>query len=77
MIGSPSGRCGPSQEYRAIVCGRVKEEGDTFSIEEPLDGKASRTDVKVLQVRWYGEVLPRNIWMPGIARDCPGMTRTW
>ena len=42
----------------------MKEEGDTFSIEEPLDGKASHTDVKVLQVR-HGEVLPRNIWMPG------------
>jgi hypothetical protein len=42
----------------------VKEEGETFSIEEPLDGKASHTDVKVLQVR-HGEVLPRNIWMPG------------
>lgn len=38
------------KEYRAIVCGRVKEEGETFSIEEPLDGKASHTDVKVLQV---------------------------
>ena len=42
----------------------MKEEGQTFSIEEPLDGKASHTDVKVLQVR-HGEVLPRNIWMPG------------
>ena len=42
----------------------MKEEGETFSIEEPLDGKASHTDVKVLQVR-HGEVLPRNIWMPG------------
>jgi len=38
-----------SQEYRAIVCGRVKEAGVQFTIDEPLDGKPSRTDVKVLE----------------------------
>eukprot|EP00434_Breviolum_minutum_P044882 symbB.v1.2.040140.t2/scaffold7023.1/size13778/2 len=38
------------KEYRAIVCGRVKEAGVQFTIDEPLDGKPSRTDVKVLEV---------------------------
>lgn len=31
----------------------MEEEGATFSINEPLDGKASRTDVRVLKVRQH------------------------
>lgn len=38
------------KEYRAIVCGTLADEETEFTIQEPLDGKACRTDVKVLKV---------------------------
>jgi len=38
------------KEYRAIVCGAVGGEGDTFSVDALVDGKPSLTDVHVLKV---------------------------
>ncbi|CAE7511662.1 Rpusd1 [Symbiodinium natans] len=38
------------KEYRAIVSGKVEEEGASFTIDEPVDGRAACTDVKVLKV---------------------------
>lgn len=38
------------KEYRAIVCGEVGGEGDAFSVDAPVDGKPSLTDVHILKV---------------------------
>ena len=38
------------KEYRAILCGFAGSVGDSFSVDMPLDGKESHTDVRILRV---------------------------
>lgn len=38
------------KEYRAIVCGRVGDEGQTLLVDHPLDGKDATTNVEVRRV---------------------------
>lgn len=38
------------KEYRAILCGLAGSVGDSFSVDMPLDGKESHTDVRILRV---------------------------
>ncbi|CAK0817628.1 unnamed protein product, partial [Prorocentrum cordatum] len=37
------------KEYRAVVCGSVGAAGDVFTVDAPVDGKESQTEVEVLQ----------------------------
>ena len=47
------------KEYRAILCGETGSLGDSFSIDLPVNGKASHTQVDVLKVipnEYYGSL---------------------
>lgn len=38
------------KEYRAVVCGAVGQQGDSFTVDSPVHGKHALTDVVVLRV---------------------------